>query len=106
MKFPGSVHDATVFKESGIFKNHRRIIPEFVKLVGNKEIRFVILGDSAYPLLPWLLKLYTGHLTLQEESFNCYLSSGRIVVENAFGRLKGRWRCLAKRIDIDYKFVP
>jgi len=61
MKFPGSVHDATVFKESGIFKNHSRIIPEFLKLVGNKEIPFIILGDPAYPLLPWLLKPYTGH---------------------------------------------
>jgi len=91
VKFPGSVHDATAFKESGIFKNYSRIILEFVKLVGNKEIPFIILGDPAYPLLPWLLKPYIGHLTPQEESFNCYLSSGRIVVENAFGRLKGRW---------------
>jgi len=105
-KFPGGVHDATVFKESGIFKNHSRIIPEFAKLVGNKEIPFIILRDPAYPLIPRLLKPYTGHLTPQEESFNWHLSWGRIVVENAFGRLKGRWRCLAKRIDINYKFVP
>jgi len=104
--FPGSDHHATVSKESGIFKNHSLIIPEFVKLVGNKEIPFIILGDPAHPLLPWLLNLHTGHLTPQEEPFNCYLSSCRIVVENAFGRLKGRWRCLVNRIDIGFKFVP
>nr|XP_016942562.2 protein ALP1-like [Drosophila suzukii]XP_036677809.1 protein ALP1-like [Drosophila suzukii]XP_036677810.1 protein ALP1-like [Drosophila suzukii] len=63
MKLPGSVHDATVFKESGIFKNHSRIISEFVKLMGNKKIPFIILRDPAYPLLPWLLKPYTGYLT-------------------------------------------
>jgi len=103
---PGSVHDATVLKDSSLYKNCESLIPKHYKNINQKEIPFMIAGDPAYPLLPWLIKGYTGTLSPEEESFNTYLSSARICVENAFGRLKGRWRCLLKRCDINYKFMP
>ncbi|XP_039953242.1 protein ALP1-like [Bactrocera tryoni] len=106
VKLPGSTHDATVFKESGLFKNSSTRIPIYTKLVNNIETPLFLVGDPAYPLLPWLMKPFIGNLNAEEESFNCHLSSARIVVENAFGRLKGRWRCIAKRIDVDPAFVP
>lgn len=54
------------------------------------------------------MKGYTkiAHLTPQEESFNVYLNSNRVDIEMAFGRLKSRWRCLSKRIDLHYTSVP
>lgn len=106
IKFPGSVHDATVFKESGVFKHASQLIPPFTTMISSISTPLMLVGDPAYPLLPWLLKPYTGTLSSYEESFNTSLSSARVCVENAFGRLKGRWRCVCKRTDISISAVP
>lgn len=45
-------------------------------------------------------------LSPQQKTFNYTLSRSRIVVENAFGRLKARWRRLTKRNDMDIIHVP
>lgn len=103
---PGSAHDATALKMSTLYKNSDRLLPQGDRLFEGKAVPFMLLADPAYPHWPWILKGYTGSLSREEESFNVYHSTARNVVEQAFGRLKGRWRVLLKRTDINYKFVP
>ena len=44
-------------------------------------------------------------LTEAEKYFNRSLCKMRFVVEHAFGRLKGRWRCLLKRNDTTMQYI-
>ncbi|XP_075556579.1 uncharacterized protein LOC142588636 [Dermacentor variabilis] len=103
---PGSAHDATVLKLSNLYRRSNDLLPQGERTLRGFQIPFMLLGDPAYPCLPWILKGYTGALSKEQESFNVYHSSGRNVVEHAFGRLKGRWRILLKRADTSYKFMP
>ena len=47
-----------------------------------------------------------GNLTRCEKRFNYRLSKARVVVEHTYGRLKGRWRCLLKHLDVATDSVP
>ena len=44
-------------------------------------------------------------LTDTQKKINKSLSSARVIVERGFGLLKGRWRCLLKRLDNDIECV-
>ena len=75
--------------------------------INGTQIPLMIVGDSAYPMKPWLMRPYTGaNLTPKEKTFNYHHSSVRIVVENAFGRLKARWRILKRQLDVHMEEVP
>lgn len=101
--WPGKVHDARVFANSSLYRkaNNGTLLPNWTCKMGSTDVPLVILGDPAYPLLSWLMKPYLENptTTAKERLFNYRQSRGRMVVENAFGRLKGRWRCLMKRLD-------
>ena len=80
-------HDRRVYNFSDISKQ----IPAITE-----QGRFHILGDGAYPLSKWLLIPYanTGHLTQTQKLYNTRLSQTRMLIENAFGILKMRFRQL------------
>lgn len=77
-------------------------------MVDGVEIPVHIIGDAAYPLKQWLIKGFNQHHQLSQEHarYTHALSSARMAVENAFEQLKGRWRCLMKRNDIDLDLMP
>jgi hypothetical protein len=100
--WPGKVHDARVLSNSSFYQKGQAgtLLPDMSRsLGGTDEIPLCILGDPAYPLLNWLMTAYPEHpnMTGKRKLFNHRLSRARMVVENVFGRLKGRWRSLLKR---------
>ena len=108
--WPGRVHDSQVFSNSSLNKRGQTgvLLPDWKEQFAGKDVRLVILGDPAYPLLSWLMKAFpnNGHLSTEKKRFNYRLSKVRAVVQHAYGRLKGRWRCLLKRLDVDVHDVP
>ena len=97
-----------VLRRSMLFRRAEQgdILTAPAKNVNGHEIRPYLVGDSAYPLSPWLMKPYPeGTRDPDEISFNRQLSSARVKVECAFGILKSRWRILQKRFESDIDFA-
>ena len=67
-----------------------------------------LIGDSGYPLLPWLMVPHRGpgQLSVAEQLFNRRLRRGRCVVENAFGIMKSTFRELLVKTHLDVTFLP
>ena len=84
--WPGSVHDARVLRNSTLYQRMEegwRPIPQAV-----------ILGDSGYPLLEWLITPSERHLIDGVPAFNRAHKRTRRLVENTIGLLKEKFPCL------------
>ena len=84
-KWPGSVHDSGILQNSTLYEKFReRELP----CLPNG----VILGDSGYALLEWLLVPFVEYpgMTAAQKRYN----NARAVVERIIGILKRRWACL------------
>lgn len=77
-----------VLRYSELFQNAEQLVPP----------GHYVLGDSAFPLLRWLLTSFRdyGNLTRQQKLFNRTLSKDRQVIERSFGLLKCTFRRLIK----------
>lgn len=85
----GSVHDATIYKRSDLYK----MLSEGTSGLNENQH---LIGDKAYPLSTYLLTPYKQRNQLDnvKKKFNKRLSKSRMAIECAFGLLKGRFRKL------------
>ncbi|CAN8011069.1 unnamed protein product [Ixodes pacificus] len=93
---PGRCHDANVYGRSQL-----RTLVDSVQFqsptvaIEGTAIAPIILCDQAFPLTTNLLKPFASATSETREAvFNYNLSKTRRIVENAFGRLKARFRII------------
>lgn len=112
--WPGSTSSAAVLSGSDLYlKAEDRpdgyLFPREKSLLSDGvEIPVHLIGDASFPLKPWLMKGYSEEHPLSNEQrrFTYALAAARSVVSVAFTRLKGRWRCLLKKSDLDVSMMP
>jgi len=95
----GSASDCGVFNRSELrtaLEEDTLGLPDPDPLPGDdRDVPYFMVGDDAFPLRTWLMKPFSLRgLEHAERIFNYRLSRARRVVENAFGILAHRWRCL------------
>ncbi|CAN4105928.1 unnamed protein product [Withania somnifera] len=96
--WPGSLSDSEVLKSSRFFElaeEGKRLSGKKLNLSNDTELREYIVGDSSFPLLPWLLTPYTGReFPDHQADYNKRHFAMRKVAQRALARLKDKWKII------------
>ncbi|KAL7587017.1 hypothetical protein Lser_V15G38437 [Lactuca serriola] len=96
--WPGKMDDASVLQKSTFFElaeKHKRLNGPKLKLSEKTQLQEYIVGDSAFPLLPWLITPYQGRdLPETKSEFNKRHFATRLVAQRALARLKDMWKMI------------
>ncbi|PNX95309.1 nuclease HARBI1-like protein [Trifolium pratense] len=102
--WPNSIKPETILHESKLYhdieKSKELLQGPSYKLNDGSLIPQYILGDSCFPLLPWLLTPYNrvneeDSFSSTENAFNCAHNRAMGLFGDAFGRLRTRWQLLS-----------
>lgn len=99
---PGNTHDSMIFQSTDLYNRivSGKTLIDSGFIEGGVRLDPIILGNSAFGVKPWLMKPFTNAvLSTDQKYFNYRLSRARMIVESAFGQLKGRWRVFLKKWD-------
>ncbi|GMG98233.1 hypothetical protein Nepgr_000073 [Nepenthes gracilis] len=96
--WPGKMNDSLVLQSSNFFKlceKGKRLNGDKIELPDGSEVREYIVGDSGFPLLPWLISPYPGKdLPASKGEFNRRHFATRMVAQRALARLKEMWKII------------
>ena len=75
--WPGSCRDDGKLANSDVFKKaqYGNLCTVLNSIIDNAQVPIMLLGDPAYPLMPWLMKPYldNGHLAKERLHFNSFM---------------------------------
>ncbi|XP_064650925.1 putative nuclease HARBI1 [Lineus longissimus] len=83
-QWPGSTHDSFMWTHSHLNR----------ELANDPHRDGHLLGDSAYPLRPWVLTPIQNPADDAERQYKIHHRRIRQAIEGTFGRWKVRWQCL------------
>ncbi|CAN7981600.1 unnamed protein product [Ixodes pacificus] len=102
----GGESDGGVFSRTplfGVLADSGYGIPPPANVGSAGPIPYLMVGDEAFPLKPFLMRPYPGRGSesdreeyLKMATFNYRLSRARRLIENAFGIMASRWRILRR----------
>jgi len=104
---PGSCSDHQVFKESHMPEYINFLSQRGHKTIHDVPVSYYIVGDAGFPHRPGLqipfIKPKGRRFATEESDWNYWLSSSRMVIEQCFGMLKGRFKILVSTGHLNYK---
>ena len=107
---PGAVSHAQMLRNSALQRDIQNgvILNAPGRMIDGSEVKPLLVSNSSFDLSPWLMMPYaqTPTITPSQSNFNCALSSAREKIVQAFGMLRGRWRCLLETLKEDTLRVP